>query len=338
MLRGWFLCGLSWLLFSALAAQPLTYMQLQGRAQGTSYHIQYGHDRQVMTDTQADSIFREIDRSLSIYDTASLISRFNRSREGCTVDSHLIKLVRLSKQYNASSEGVFDLTVKSLASLWGFGPDAGPGNPSEQEIRKVLKHTDMSLLVLQGQYLRKKRPEVQIDCNGIAQGYTVDLLADFLEQRGVKHYLVELGGEIRLNGVNANGKPWTVGVEAPQEPGMPVQLAATVQPGKGAITSSGTYRNTALAGGKRVSHIIDPTTGYPVGNGMVSVTVWAADATTADAIDNILIVLGPAQIKPFLDAHPGVEAYWVFRRPDGRFVYGATTGFLRLMEQSTVAQ
>jgi thiamine biosynthesis lipoprotein len=324
---------MSWLLAGTLAAQSLTYRQLQGRAQGTSYQIQYGHDAAVMSEVQADSIFLEINRSLSIYDSTSLISRFNRSREGCAVDSHLVRLVRLSKYYDASSEGAFDITVKPLAALWGFGPDPGPGNPSEQEIKKALKNTGMSLLTVQGGYLRKKRPEVQIDCNGIAQGYTVDLLADYLEQRGVKHYLVELGGEIRLRGVNADGKPWTVGVEAPQEQGMPVQLAATIQPGSGAITSSGTYRNTALAGGKRVGHIIDPTTGYPVGNGMVAVTVWAADATTADAIDNILIVLGPAQIKPFLDAHPGVEAYWVFRRPDGRVVYGATPGFLRLMDR-----
>lgn len=314
-------------------AQPPDYVQLQGRAQGTTYKIQYGHGAPVMTAGQADSIFREIDRSLSIYDTGSLISRFNRSREGCDVDSHLLKLVRLSKQYHASSEGAFDITVKRLAALWGFGPDAGPGNPSEQEIKKAMKHTGMSLLVLQGTYLRKRRPEVQIDCNGIAQGYTVDLLADYLDQHGVQHYLVEVGGEIRLRGLNPSGQPWTVGVEAPQEPGMPVQLAATIQPGSGAITSSGTYRNAVSAGGKRVSHIIDPTTGYPVGNGMVSVTVWAADATTADAIDNILIVLGPAQIKPFLDAHPGVEAYWQYLLPGGKLVHAATPGFLRLLDK-----
>jgi thiamine biosynthesis lipoprotein len=328
------ICGVFLVCLHETIAQPLAYTQLQGRAQGTSYIIHYGYSGKVMSAGQADSILREIDRSLSLYDTGSLICRFNRSRDGCTVDSHLIKLVGLSKQYNASSEGVFDITIKPLAALWGFGPDAGPGNPAEQDIRKVLKITGMSLLSLQGTFLRKKRPEVQIDCNGIAQGYTVDLLADFLEQRGVQHYLVELGGEIRLRGLNASGRPWTVGIEAPEEPGMPVQLAATVQPGSGAVTSSGTYRNTAMAGGKRVGHILDPTTGYPVGNGMVSVTVWAANATTADAIDNILIALGPGEIKPFLDAHPGVEAYWVFRRPDGRFAYGATQGFLKLMEQA----
>lgn len=332
MVRGFCLFVMSLLCTGAGAAQPRDYVRIEGRAQGTSYLIHYGHGASVMTAGQADSIFREIDRSLSIYDTNSLISRFNRSREGSVADSHLVKLVRLSKQYHASSEGAFDITVKPLAALWGFGPDAGPGSPSDNDVRKVLRFTDMSLIAIQGNYLRKKRPEVQIDCNGIAQGYTVDLLAEFLEQRGVDHYLVEVGGEIRLRGLNPSGQPWTVGLESPPEPGMPVQLATTVRPGAGAITTSGTYRNTTSAAGKRISHIIDPATGYPVANGMISVTVWARDATTADAIDNILIVLGPAQIKPFLDAHPGVEAYWLLRRPDGRVVYGATPGFLRLMD------
>lgn len=328
----------AWLLAIVASGQSMDYVLLRGRAQGTSYLIHYGHGVRVMTAEDADSIFREIDRSLSLYDSSSLICRFNRSRQGCEVDSHLVKLVRLSKQYHADSYGAFDITLKPLAGLWGFGPDAGPGNPSELVIREVLRHTGMSLLSVQGQYLRKKYPKVQIDCNGIAQGYTVDLLAAFLEQRGVQHYLVELGGEIRLRGLNASGQPWSVGLEAPPEPSMPFQVSTAIQPGSGAVTSSGTYRNTVTAGGKRVGHILDPATGYPVDNDMVSVTVWAVDATTADAIDNILIVLGPSRIKPFLDAHPGVEAYWIFRRPDGGLMYGATEGFLRMIGKTPVTR
>jgi thiamine biosynthesis lipoprotein len=161
----------------------------------------------------------------------------------------------------------------------------------------------------------------------------VDILAEYLAQSGVRDYLVELGGEIRLSGVNPEGKPWTIGIESPGEGNGPYALARTVRPGAGAITSSGIYRNQKNRGGKSVSHLIDPETGYPISNGMVSVTVWAKDATTADAIDNILMVIGPAEIRHFLDAYPGVEAYWQFRLADGRLVYAASPGFIRMMDK-----
>lgn len=311
----------------------INFHSLQGQAQGTTYSIRYGAATAVMQQADVDSILQSVDRSLSTYNPQSLISLFNARPDGLEVDSHLVKLVRLSKQFHAGSEGSFDITIKPLMELWGFGATTVTHMPDEQAIRKVMRHTGMELLALQGQYLKKKNPKLEIDCNGIAQGYTVDLLADYLEAKGVKDYLVELGGEMRLSGKNEKGEDWTVGIEKPGEPNAPLQLAGTIRPGKGAVTTSGLYRRTRTLDGKRVGHVIDPTTGFPVGNGMIAVTVWAADATTADATDNILMVIGPAAIRPYLDAHPGVEAYWVFRLPDGRVAYGATKGFLRIMEQ-----
>jgi thiamine biosynthesis lipoprotein len=288
----------------------------------------------VLTQACVDSIFREINQSLSIYDSNSLISRFNRSREGIAADSHLLRMVRRAKEFSVRSDGAFDITLKTVSGLWGFGPGARTGAPTEAEIRKAMKHAGMNLLGITGNYIRKKDDQVQIDCNGIAQGYTVDIIADFLEQRGVRDYLVELGGEIRLSGVNAEGSPWTIGIESPPEGNRPFELARTIRPGSGAITSSGVYRNQHPSGGRQVSHLIDPETGYPISNGMVSVTVWSKDATTADAIDNILMVIGPAEIRHFLDAYPGVEAYWQFRLPDGKLVYAASPGFIRMMDQA----
>ena len=144
------------------------YFRMNGKAQGTTYAITYGHSNEVLTQACLDSIFREIDLSLSLYDSNSLVSRFNRSREGIVADSHLLRMVRLSKEFSNRSDGAFDITIKPVSALWGFGPGAGPGAPLEEDIRKAMKHTGMNLLGITGNYIRKKDPLLQIDCNGIA--------------------------------------------------------------------------------------------------------------------------------------------------------------------------
>lgn len=309
------------------------YFHLEGKAQGTTYAIKYGYPDEVLNRGRVDSIFQVIDRSLSLYDTGSLISRFNRSHDGIEADSHLLKMVSLSAAFHAMSDGFFDITIKPVSALWGFGPDGRDGTPSKMDIRKAMRHTGMKLIFTEGKQIKKKDPRVQIDCNGIAQGYTVDIIADVLESHGVRDYLVELGGEIRMNGVNEEGEPWTIGIESLPGGQQSYGIAQTIRPGTGAVTSSGSYRNRKFSDGKMVSHIINPKTGYPVSNGMVSVTVWARDATTADAIDNILMVLGPDRIKPFLEAQPGPEAYWQFQQEGKGIVYSATPGLLKMMDR-----
>ncbi len=313
--------------------KPSAYFHINGNAQGTTYAIKYGYPVEVLNRERVDSIFEVIDQSLSLYDTGSLISRFNRSHVGIEADSHLLKMVSLSAVFHAMSDGVFDITMKPVSALWGFGPDGREGTPSKTDIRKALRHTGMKLIFIDGKRIGKNDPRVQIDCNGIAQGYTVDIIADLLASHGVRDYLVELGGEIRMNGVNEEGKPWTIGIESPPGGQQSYGLAQAIRPGTGAVTSSGSYRNQKFSGGKMVSHIINPKTGHPVSNGMVSVTVWASNATTADAMDNILMVLGPDGIKPFLEARQGLEAYWQFQQKGKGIVYSATPGLLKMMDR-----
>jgi thiamine biosynthesis lipoprotein len=342
VLRSWFLFLAVGLGFGSFSARPLvewegrpphadSFWRITGVAQGTTYSIQYRAGWEWMPQRVADSLFRVIDQSLSIYDSNSLISRFNRNPAGMEGDVHLLRMLQMAREYTTISDGAFDITLKSLSALWGFGPGAARRHPTEKEIQEALRHTGIDHIRITGTYIRKKDPLLQIDCNGIAQGYTVDLLADYLRQRGVKDYLVELGGEIRLSGLNPSGEPWTIGIESAAHLLNPSEPMKVIRPGFGAITSSGIYRNQRTLDGKKINHIINPETGYPISNGMISVTVWTRDATLSDALDNILMVLGPAEILPFLNAHPLAEAYWVFKTPDGRLMEGATRGFDEIM-------
>jgi thiamine biosynthesis lipoprotein len=195
----------------------------------------------------------------------------------------------------------------------------------------VLSHTGGGKLTFRGDSLCKQDPLLQIDCNGIAQGYTVDLLADHLESRGVHDYLVELGGEIRLSGQNREGRPWKVGVEEPSVDGEGSHvLSRVLQPGRAAVTTSGSYRQSVERGGRTYSHIIDPATGHPIDNGMLSATIVASDAMTADALDNVCMVMGPVRSMKWLSGRKDVEAYLVYRGTDGRIRDTATAGFLRM--------
>ncbi|MGL6269337.1 MAG: FAD:protein FMN transferase, partial [Chitinophagaceae bacterium] len=182
--------------------------------------------------------------------------------------------------------------------------------------------------------LIKENMRVQIDCNGIAQGFTVDLISALMESQGIKHYLIELGGEIRVLGLNDKEQPWSIGIESSKINDLGNHpLSLVIRPEKGAVTTSGSYRNNFSKGEKLFSHMINPETGYPISNGMISATVIAPDAITADALDNVCMVLGPAASLKFLRQYTNVEAYLVFERADGKLADTATQGFSRFLSK-----
>jgi thiamine biosynthesis lipoprotein len=169
--------------------------------------------------------------------------------------------------------------------------------------------------------------------NGIAQGYSVDVLAKLLEDKGIKQYLVELGGEIRLRGPRPDGQSLSVGIEAPAQSALDATaIQHILQVNQGAITTSGNYRKFYQSGSRKISHLINPKTGYPFDNELVSVTVWAPDAITADGYDNVLMGMGLKRSFDFLKIHKKLEAYFIFTRPDGSVHDTATAGFYKLMK------
>lgn len=310
----------------AIAAAPVAppYHLLTGRAQGTTYLIRYASDRSLLDSSEAARLFAEVDHSLSLYHASSLINRFNLSGSGILADSHMLRVVRKSLEVSESSHGAFDVTVKPLMDMYRSDPDA-----TAKRVEDIMRCIGSHRIRIRGDSLLKDCPSLQLDCNGIAQGYTVDLIARRLESRGVRDYLVELGGEIRCLGRNARGEPWVVGVEVPADDRAGKRIGREIRPGSASVTTSGNWHLRPGADGRRAVHIMDPRSGRPADNGMVSATVVAADAMTADALDNVCMVLGPVGAIGFMESIPEAEAWLVYRDASGRLRDTSTRGFHR---------
>ncbi|QEC67361.1 FAD:protein FMN transferase [Panacibacter ginsenosidivorans] len=323
----------AFLFFKPIDEKPVKEIIINGLAQGTTYHIIYFAADSIIRKAQIDSVLDKIDSSLSIYKPYSLISRFNQSNEGITVDQHFINVINSSLTTYKATGGLFDITVEPLVEAWGFATKHITEIPTATKIDSLLKCIGSNNLSLKKNFLHKSKPCIKIDVNGIAQGYTVDVLANFFELQGIHNYLVELGGEIRLKGKKIPGnEKMKVGIESPPDDDMDDEIMQQVlKLDSGAITTSGNYRKYYESNGKKISHLIDPRTGYSIQNEMISATVYAKDATTADAFDNALMVMGLDSAMHFVEKRKDLAAYFIYKRKDGTVADTATTKFYRLM-------
>jgi thiamine biosynthesis lipoprotein len=288
-------------------------IQITGKAQGTSYHITWYARDSTFGQQQIDSILAKIDTSLSIYNPQSLISKFNNSGKGVVMDAHLHTVFNKSMYTYRQTGGIFDITVQPLVQAWGFGPQKVNSLPDSATIKSLKTCVSSINLYTKGNTLLKKKPCTRIDVNGIAQGYSVDVIAGFLEAHGIQNYLVELGGEIRVKGFKQpGGEKMKIGIEAPGEDDFQLSMISKViAADRGAITTSGSYRKFYESEGKKITHIIDPRTGYPTQNELISVTVYASDAITADAFDNALMVMGLKKALQFVERRKDLAAHFI---------------------------
>lgn len=306
------------LLCTAARQQLLRRFQLQGFAQGTTYSIVYYATDSLVTLAQTDSLLQQLDRSVSLYHPLSLINRFNRSTKGIIIDAPFRAIIQRALEIHRATGGLADPTVKPLVDAWGFGVVKNTQLPDSATIQKLLHQVGADKITLKGNFLYKLQPGVQLDLNGIAQGYAVDLLALLLQRYHIHRYLVELGGELRIKGRKAGNTPFTIGIEGIAGNDLaPEPMRKIIEAANGAITTSGNYRKQYTAGGRQVSHLINPLTGYPLQNEMISVTVYARDAITADGYDNGFMAMGLQQTLAFLHNREDMGAYIVYRRPDG---------------------
>ncbi len=325
------LCCLLFLSFYSPSARKIV---LTGSAQGTTYHITYYATDSFVTKKQVDSILDKIDSSLSLYKPYSLINRFNSSIDGITADAHFEKVINIALDTYRQTNGLFDITVYPLTDAWGFGPVKKNTLPDEAAIRELLPCVDSRLLYWQDRKLVKKKPCVKLDANGIAQGYSVDVLADFLEQHNIYNYLVELGGEIRIKGHKLPGnEKMSIGIEAPGDDLTGPVMEKVIWLDDGAITTSGNYRRYYESNGRRISHLLDPHTGYPVQNELISVSVFANDAITADAYDNALMGMGLQQAMRFVEDRRDMAAYFIYRKPGGAVVDTMSSRFFQFLKR-----
>ncbi|RZK49921.1 MAG: FAD:protein FMN transferase [Pedobacter sp.] len=291
-----FFVGVFSLLLNTLFSFAQTQVNLhyiKGFAQGTSYNIQYYASSPFISKSNIDSILSEIDNSLSLYVPNSLINIFN-DRNVISYDKHLKNVFVTSKNIYRKSEGIFNPSVAPLVKIWGFGPSQPNGRdiqdkqypkpPINEQLKEALNFINFRSVKLQGTYLKKPTNKQQVDFNGIAQGYTVDVVYNYFKSLGVNSLMIELGGEIRVAGPKPNGDSFIVVIEGPPQYSGKQMVVKMVN---GAITSSGIYQNGRYEDGKWISHIINAKLGIPVQSKIISATVYANEAILADALDQI---------------------------------------------------
>lgn len=298
------------LLFSCTSTPKGEFREYTGPAQGTSYHISCIDPDGRNLEPEIQAILADIDQSLSIWHKGSVINQFNQADSLVTGDEYFLEMLRQSRQIYELTHGVFDPTVMPLVRAWGFGPDKAPeiqtDNPDSllALVNYAGIHWKNSPSGVEGEnIITKASPAMQVDFNAIAQGYTVDVLADLLESRGIHHFMVELGGEVRTRGVNPDGKPWTLGIEQPLEIEGITALAAVINLKDRGLATSGSYKKFYVKDGIKYSHTIDPFTGRPVTHTLLSVTVLAETAAKADAFATAFMVWGLEKSQQFLRDH-----------------------------------
>jgi thiamine biosynthesis lipoprotein len=280
---------------------------INGNAQGTTYQIIYISESNVRLEKGIDSIFKRIDSSLSTYVSSSIISRVNKNDTTVIIDEHFIEVFNKALEVSKNTHGAFDPTVAPLINAWGFG-FTKKSKVDSSMVDSLLDFIGYQKIRLYGKKVIKDKPEIMLDFNAIAQGYTVDVLATYLKNMRITNYLVELGGEVKAKGKKQNDHFWTIGIDQPNEhatEGRPLKAVVTLK--DKALATSGNYRKFYIEGGKKFSHIIDPFTGYPAKHNLLSATVVANDCMTADAYATSFMVIGMEKAKQFLLEHEELQ-------------------------------
>ena len=308
------------------------YVQIQGYAQGGTYHIIYhkpaGVDEKAV-ESSVDSILAAIDNSLSGYNKGSILSRFNRG-EDPALDGLFVECFLRSKQIWLESDGAFDPSAAPFFDLWGFGFESGR-EVSQSAIDSLWGAVGMEKFSLEertdGTHLKKASDACRLNFNAIAQGFSCDVIASLLQDFGVEDYLVEVGREIVCKGHSQRGDLWNIGLDRPSdgnlEEGKDLQDVFAVTD-RGVVTS-GNYRKFYIKDGQKYAHTIDPRTGRPVAHSLLSATVFAEDATTADAYATWFMVIGLDRAVEALQQMPGIDAYLVYDE-DGQMKVRQTEG------------
>ncbi len=294
--RTW-LVVLASLLLLAGCEQSVEQVYLSGPTMGTTYNIKYiqqdGIPSSDVLHKDIDRLLEQVNDQMSTYRKDSELSRFNQYQDTAPfeVSPQTATVVREAIRLNNVTLGALDVTVGPLVNLWGFGPEARPEVvPTDEELAERKANIGIEHLKADGNLLSKDLPHLYVDLSTIAKGWGVDVVADYIESQGVNNYMVEVGGEIRLKGINREGISWRIAVEKPTVDQRTIQ--EIIEPGDYAIATSGDYRNYFERDGVRYSHIIDPQTGRPINNRVVSVTVLDKSCMTADGLATGLMVLG----------------------------------------------
>ena len=312
------------LLLLMISCHQRPIKHFEGQAFGTMYSISCIDNPNVGTGIrlhpQIDSLLADLSHTFSIFDTNSIIYRWNKG-EDVELNDDFLTVLRLSKTISAATDGAFDCTVQPLVQLWGFGKDGVRHTVGDDTLAETKQFVGFQLVDIQADSVLRKDPRVQLNFNAVAKGYAVDRVGDWLVEKGYSDCLIEIGGEVAARGTK-NGKPWKVGIQVPTKTsdGARESFESIPLADHYAVATSGNYRNYFEENGVRYTHILDPRTGRPERTNLLSVTVLAPDCATADAYATAFMVLGYEEASQIVKHHPELEAWFILAGEDGKFV------------------
>ena len=290
----------------------------QGGIFGTTYHVKYESPQPLDAEILAE--LQRVDASLSVFNPQSVISQINDGRRE-RVDAMLYEVLQKARQVSEATGGAFDITVMPLVNAWGFGFKHGKLPVPDREVDSLRALVGYRRLELTSDsVLHKEDARISIDCGAIAKGYGVDRVARLLRDRGVRNFMVEIGGEVVTKGRNPQtARPWQIGVSRPDETRQgegEVQTVLSLE--NAALATSGNYHNFYIRDGRKYAHTIDPRTGRPVQHSLLSATVMAHDCATADAYATAFMVMGLDSAMQVVKGTKGLKAYFIYADGQGR--------------------
>lgn len=288
------------------------YVYNQGKVYGTSYHIVYESPEGKDYQQEITEKFKRYNHIFSTYDKESEISKVNRN-ENVELAEEFITCFNKSMDVSEKTDGAFDVTVGPLVFAWGFGPDKRQ-QMTKEKVDSLLKFVGYHKVKLENGKIIKQDPNIKIDLASTTDGYTSDLIASFLKEKGCKNYMVEIGGEVVAKGKNEKGNYWRIGIQKPVDMSLPdsENVQGIVSLENTALSTSGNYMNFYVVDGKKYAHIIDPATGYPVQHSLLSATVIADECIVADAYSTAFMVLGMEKSIEIVRKTPGLEVYFIY--------------------------
>ncbi len=292
------------------------YVFNEGFVFGTIYHIVYESPEGKDLSKGIEEEMAKLGNSFSTFIDTSVISKVNKN-EPVKLDSHFLKVFNKAMEVSEKTDGAFDITVMPMVNAWGFG-FKNKEKITPELIDSLKKIVGYKKIALENGKIVKQYPATMLDCSAIAKGYSCDVIGEFLESKGCKNYMVEIGGEVVAKGVNKKGKLWSIGISDPDESAFFTQeLQAIVQLSDRALATSGNYRNFYVEDGKKYAHTIDPKTGYPVQHSLLSATVLAANCMTADAYATAFMVMGLEKGVELSKQIPEIDVYFIYADTDG---------------------
>jgi thiamine biosynthesis lipoprotein len=303
--------------FSGCQKPVAKYIYNRGIIHGAPYLIVYESPEGKDMQSEIDTLLKEYNMIFSVYEKNSVISKVNNNEE-VTLTPEFIACFNKAMEISQISDGAFDITCGPMVNAWGFGPEEKKKmTPEKVDSLKLL--TGYQKVKIENGKVVKENQNMKLDMNALCDGYFCDLICEFLQQKGCKNYMTEIGGEVKARGKNEKGNIWTIGINKPVDENVFVnnEIQAKVHVENKALATSGNYRNFYIEDGKKYAHTIDPKTGYPVQHSLLSATVITEDGMTADGFATTFMVLGLEKSIELSKQMPEMEVYFIYTDETG---------------------